>query len=764
MSKIVLALVVALVWSTMVMAADIAFYVGAPNTEGWYDVFTQLRDVETIIDETGYLFNDIQQFDDSEFPQFGAWINKNTNDGEMDILWLNGCTPSVLYPFPNLQPDGSRMEAWLDGGNMVINVADWFGYVSFEGGWRQSDNGPAGAANILDLSPGIIASADSTLLKVTSKGKQYLPSLRDPVITDRPVILTAVQAPWEVAAIFASAGGTDSAFAEALADPVVIHNTATGAYVAFIDQSKGNFMGSTNRGLLCAEFIGNWVMAGAEDVSLARKPRPADRSTVDVGAALVLSWSPGGGAIQHDVYFGSDRDKVDQANTRVGGVYRGQQTATTYRLSDALAMGRSYYWRIDEVDKFGRIHKGTVWSFTVADYLVVDGFESYDDACNRIFYTWLDGIGHTGSAACGKAPFAGNGTGSTVERGTAPQGTRTVVHSGVQSLELTYDNASQPYYSQTERTFSSPQDWTRYDVNTLTIYVRGDPANGVQPLYVGLEDSAQHRKLLSHPEPQMVTKGYWRGWDTALSEFAAAGVDLKHVKKMMVGVGDRTATKAGGRGKVYLDDLLLTQGGSLLRPLAHWEFEEGSGTTAADSAGAHDGTVIGALWVPGKIGTALWFDGFDDAVDCGTDSLLNPAEMTLTLWVCPETKYVMTRSLVAKVGSGEYEADYCIQLGMMGEVKARFGDGSTSVVVAGAKNVVNGEWTHLTLTRDAWELALYMAGGNRTSVSYSLQPGDGGYPLQIGGPAPYKGKIDDVRLYDRALDPEEIEQIAGGQL
>jgi len=516
------------------------------------------------------------------------------------------------------------------------------------------------------------------------------------------------------------------------------------------------------RALTREEILG--VMRGAEDVFLASNPQPADRSTVDVGAAAVLSWSPREDMIGYDVYFGSDRDKVDQASTRVGGIYRGQQTATTYHLSDALVMGRSYYWRIDEVDQFGQTHKGTVWSFTVANYLVVDGFEPYDDACNRIFYTWLDGVGHTGSTVCGKAPFAGNGTGSMVDQATAPEGTRTVVHSGVQSLQLTYDNSIKPYYSQTERTFSPLQDWTRYDVNTLTVYVRGDPANKPDTLYLEVGDSAQHSKRISHPEPQIVAKGYWRGWDIALREFAAGGVDLKRVKRLVIGVGDRTAPKAGGQGKVYVDDIRRAKGGSALRPVAYWEFEEGTGTTASDSAGSHDGTVNGALWVPGKIGTALWFDGFDDYVDCGTDSLLNPAEMTLTLWVCPETKYAMTRSLVAKVGSGEYEADYSVQLGMMGEVKGWFGNGNASVVVAGARNVVSGEWTHLALTRDGSELALYLDGGNRTSVGYSLEPGDGGYLLQIGGPSSYKGKIDDARLYDRALAPEEIEQIAGGQL
>jgi hypothetical protein len=544
----------------------------------------------------------------------------------------------------------------------------------------------------------------------------------------------------------------------------VIHNTETGAYVAFINQSGGGPETWIDRGKACAELIANWVMAGAEETSLARNPQPADRSVVDVDAAAGLSWSPGGGAMQHDVYFGSDRDKVDQADTDVEAIYRGRQTDTTYHVSDTLAMGQRCYWRIDEIDKSGQIHKGTVWSFTVAKYLVVDEFESYDDACNRIFYTWLDGVGHSGSMACGIAPFGGNGTRSLVERGTAPDGTQTVVHSGAQSMELTYNNSIKPYYSQTERTFSPPQDWTRSDVNTVTVYLRGDSANKPDTLYLEVEDSAQHSKRISHPDPQAVANGDWKGWDIALSEFTAGGVDLGHVKRIVIGIGDPTATKAGGKGKVYVDDIRRAKGGSALRPVAYWEFEEGTGSTASDSAGLHDGTVIGALWVPGKIGTALWFDGFDDYVECGTDSLLNPAEMTLTLWVCPETKYAMTRSLVAKVGSGDYEADYSVQLGMMGEVKGWCGNGNASVVVAGARNVVSGEWTHLALTRDGSEMALYLDGGNRTSVGYSLEPGDGGYLLQIGGPRPYKGKIDDVRLYDRALAPEEIEQIAGGQL
>ncbi len=764
MSKTALAFTVTLVWSTWAGAADIAFYVGAPNNTGWYDDFTQLQDVETIIDQTGHLFNDIQQFNDGRFPEFGAWLEKNTDDGEMDILWLNGSMPSVLYPFPNLQPDGSRIEAWLDGGNMVINVGDWFGYVSYEGGWRHTNNLEWGAANILDLPPDIIRYADNTSLKVTPTGRQYLPSLEDPMITFRPVVLSAVQAPWEVAAIFASQGGTDDPFAEALADPVVIHNTETGAYVAFIDQSGGGPVTWTDRGRVCAEFIGNWAMARAVETPLAWNPQPADLSTVDADAAAVLSWSPGSGAIQHDVYFGADPNEVNEAGTYVEPTYRGRQTATAYPLPDPLAMGQRYYWRIDEVNESGQTNKGTVWSFKMADYLVVDGFESYDESCNWIFHTWLDGPGYMGLPACGKGPVAGNGTGSLVSQGISAQGERTVVHSGVQSMQLMYNNLPKPYYSQTERTFDPAQDWTRFDIDTLTIYLRGDPGNAVHPLYVGVEDSAQHSMLVRHPSPQAVADGYWRRWDIALSEFAAGGVDLGQVRKMMVVIGDPMATEAGGKGQIYLDDIRLAKAESIARPVAQWEFEEDTGSTAPDWAGGHDGTVIGALWVPGKMGMALWFDGIDDHVDCGTDSLLNPAKMTLTLWVRPEAMNVKQQSLVAKVGSGDYDVDYSVQLRGRGDVKGSFGNGNASVIVSGARNVTSNEWTHLALTRDGNEMALYMDGGNRTSVAYDIEPGDGGYPLLMGGPAPYKGKLDDVRLYDRVLSPEEIQQIAAGQL
>jgi len=79
MKNLLLVFIVAFALSTMAMASDIAFYIG-PYNPGWYGD-EQFAHVETIIAETGSLFNDIQQFDDTQLDEFGAWVDDNTNDG-----------------------------------------------------------------------------------------------------------------------------------------------------------------------------------------------------------------------------------------------------------------------------------------------------------------------------------------------------------------------------------------------------------------------------------------------------------------------------------------------------------------------------------------------------------------------------------------------------------------------------------------------------------------------------------------------------------
>ncbi|NOR67468.1 MAG: hypothetical protein GQ528_08935, partial [Woeseiaceae bacterium] len=187
-------------------------------------------------------------------------------------------------------------------------------------------------------------------MPVTAEGQEYLPSLvaDDPVHSDRPIALSAVVAPWEVAAVFA---GNDTQ-----ADPVVIHNTETDGYIAFINQANtGNSI--TDRGVTSAEFINNWVNEviglGGGGNPLARGPDPKDGALFEQTWGT-LSWKSGYYAVSHDVYLGDNFDDVDNgaAETFVGN--QGSDMLIVgfagFPVPDGLVPGTTYSWRIDEVN------------------------------------------------------------------------------------------------------------------------------------------------------------------------------------------------------------------------------------------------------------------------------------------------------------------------------------------------------------------------------------------------------------------------------
>ncbi|MBP8304011.1 MAG: DUF1349 domain-containing protein [Phycisphaerae bacterium] len=218
------------------------------------------------------------------------------------------------------------------------------------------------------------------------------------------------------------------------------------------------------------------IMAG--DPALAWGPNPADGSSPDVDQAAALTWSPGDGAVQHDVYLGTDRAAVSAANTtNTTGLYLGRQSSTTYVPPAQLEWGRTYFWRIDEITQDGTLSEGKIWSFTVSDYLIAEDFEAYDDGCNRIFFSWLGGAPDSGSmdANCPRPAYAGNGSGSTIGNDAPPYAEQTIVHSDRQSMPFRFNNSVAPFYSEATREWPTPQSWLRSGANALTVYFRGDP-------------------------------------------------------------------------------------------------------------------------------------------------------------------------------------------------------------------------------------------------------------------------------------------------
>ncbi len=98
----------------------------------------------------------------------------------------------------------------------------------------------------------------------------------------------------------------------------------------------------------------------------ATEPNPG-RGDYDVGIGPNawpdpnLNWVAGVGATSHDVYFGTNEANVTDGT---GGTFKGNQPGTDFDPG-VLALGQTYYWRIDEILVGPTIVTGRVWSFTV---------------------------------------------------------------------------------------------------------------------------------------------------------------------------------------------------------------------------------------------------------------------------------------------------------------------------------------------------------------------------------------------------------------
>ncbi len=242
--------------ATSAHAIDLAFYAGPPNP-GWISEVAVERETADMVDGLSDMFDDVIVFGDGDEVGYdsplGLWTLNHTDDGEMDVLVTScGTMPSGLYQFPNADPDGSRIEEYLDGGNIVINIADWFGYMSYEGGVRSADNGAGGAANILDI-PGLSFGSRSNNMEVNADGLKYLPSLED-FNTARPWHVEQFDgSDWEVTT-FADSGPND-------ADPACAVNTTNGSVLACIIQRDWPLPADDedNRGEVVTDFVRNWL-------------------------------------------------------------------------------------------------------------------------------------------------------------------------------------------------------------------------------------------------------------------------------------------------------------------------------------------------------------------------------------------------------------------------------------------------------------------------------------------------------------------------
>ena len=274
-------------------------------------------------------------------------------------------------------------------------------------------------------------------------------------------------------------------------------------------------------------------------------PNPSN-GAVDVEHTPVLTWTPGVYAASHQVYFGTDKDAVRNADTS-SPEYKGAGNLGSESYDPGkLSWHTTYYWRIDEVNNVNPDSPwtGSLWSFTTADFIVIEDFEDYNDyPPDEIYSTWIDGYGvETNGSTAGYAEPDFPGGEHYVET--------TIVHGGSQSMPVLFENNFK--YSEVTMTLTQ-RDWTEEGVGVLSLWFRGNASNAAERLYVALNGSA----VVYHDNPDAALISTWTEWRIDLQDFSAQGVNLANVNTISIGFGDKNNLQAGGSGMVFFDDIRL---------------------------------------------------------------------------------------------------------------------------------------------------------------------------------------------------------------
>jgi hypothetical protein len=228
-----------------------------------------------------------------------------------------------------------------------------------------------------------------------------------------------------------------------------------------------------------------------------------------------------------------------------------------------------------------------------------------------------------------------------------------------------------------------------------------------------------------------------------------------------------TIADAQGTAVIRNDDSAVIAG-----LVAAYGFNEGSGTAVADLSGSNNtGTVSGALWVSGKAGNALSFDGVNDVVTVNdSSSLALTTAMTIEAWVNPRTPSGWRTVVMKERPSGLAYTLYGNTASNQPSVEITTTSG---VELRGASALPLNMWTHLAATYDGARIRLYVNGVQTTTVAATGTLVTSASPLRIGGNLVwgeyFDGIIDEMRIYNRALTATEIQTdmntaVGGGPL
>ncbi|MHC4501486.1 MAG: LamG-like jellyroll fold domain-containing protein, partial [Planctomycetota bacterium] len=229
------------------------------------------------------------------------------------------------------------------------------------------------------------------------------------------------------------------------------------------------------------------LFRGRGEVALAWSPSPYDGQG-NVAYNTDLTWNPGDYTDVtdgHEVFFGTNYDEIAASNsTTVHPNVVHDTCSTTFFDPNLLDLGQTYYWRIDEVNDVpdACVYTGRIWSFTVAEFFIIEDFESYTNDGDLTNNGW--------EAVENCLPSLAT---EDEEWWVQPRGWK--------SLEYKGQTFQSPYYSEIQSKFVlDPNDWTILDnkMKLLTLWFYGlsylDGVGDISPCTATEPPEGVHRR------------------------------------------------------------------------------------------------------------------------------------------------------------------------------------------------------------------------------------------------------------------------------
>jgi hypothetical protein len=535
----------------------------------------------------------------------------------------------------------------------------------------------------------------------------------------------------------------------------------------------------------------------------AHLPYPPNKAE-NVPFNSILNWIPGSFAGKYNVYLGADiSDVYPDAHTIQEHV---QPQDVNYFDPNTLELGKTYFWRIDEVNESdpNKLSTGNVWSFTVADSFVLDDFDDYDSS-----YTIND-----------KWKMEGYGYRTLV---TDPQ----PVHSCRYSMEVDFYFGDSRYSIATSY-FDKPQNWISAGIKTIELYFHGYANNMTGSLmYIILGDGNVEVKIPYDKDMNNTSLEKWQLWRIDLTslglfnEYSSDAnspeehLDMSKIKYLSVGFEQAPdIPNAYGYGVIYFDDIRFYSSRCLpenspegdtncdctvdfrdFSELANNWLESGYSTyqviepnnapvlwyefdnSLDDTMGKANGVAVGdqPQFVPGVFGNAIKFDGFSNSINVApVEHIISEISkgITIAFWqkgddspykrdtlFCSEYEYnniepAISINLGCWNGTGIYNWDCGTHLPFDRRLtgKHRY------------KQEWVNQWNHWAFTKDleTGVMQVFLNGAlinSRSGSSTSISVFDS-FTIGTGWYGSYDGLMDDLRIYDYALMQPEIAFIA----